>query len=608
MKIKTLFRASTLERAETDSENRTVKLSFSSEIPVERYFGNEILSHAPGAADLSRLNNGAPLLFNHDPDRLIGVVESARIADGRGVAVVRFSRNPDGERAFQDVQDGILRNVSVGYRIEQMQLTGERDGIKTYTVTRWTPHEISAVSVPADPTTQIGRNEDSGEEYAVEVIATETNEEQVEMEPETKIETVATPVVDVEQIGAEAVKAERARVAQIEAIAKKHGLEDLGRQLIEGGKSLDESRAAFLERIQETQGAKIVKTETANIGLSEKEIRQFSFMRLINALANPGDRRAQEAAKYEREISEAAAAKTGRAPQGFLVPTDVLNAKRDLVAGTASAGGYTVSTDLLAESFIELLRKKSIVQAAGARVMSGLVGNVSIPKHTGAASAFWLSEGQSATESQQTFDQVTMSPKTVGAYTDISRKLMLQSSLDVEALVRADLAAVLALAIDQAALYGTGASNQPMGLKGLLAGSAQELDFAGATPTFAEIVGLESKISSKDADVAGMRYIVNANMAGALKSAAKEAGYPVYILEGGTANGYPVLTSNQVAAGDVIFGDFAGSMMLGFWSGLDIMVDPFSGSTSGTVRIVAMQDCDIAIRHAESFARGNNTL
>lgn len=236
--------------------------------------------------------------------------------------------------------------------------------------------------------------------------------------------------------------------------------------------------------------------------------------------------------------------------------------------------------------------------------MSGLQGNVAIPKQTGAATAYWVAESGAPDESQQTIGQVTMTPKTVGAYTDFSRRLILQSSIDVENMVRRDLAAVIALAIDTAALYGTAASNQPRGLKNQ--SGINTKDFAATNPTFAELVGMETEVQTDNADIGTMRYLMNPAQVGAAKTTPKfGSGTEATIWEpGNTINGYAVERSNQIVAGDVFFGNWS-DLLIGFWSGLDLTVDPYAGATSGTVRVIALQDCDIAVRNAVSFCYGD---
>ena len=567
-------------------EDRTFEFPFSSEYPVARYFGNEILSHEVESADLSRLNDGAPLLFNHNPDRVIGVVERAYI-DGkkrRGYARVRFSRNAFAQEILSDVKDGVLRNVSFGYSIDKMEERGSGD----YVATAWSPYELSVVSIPADPGVGFGRS--LGDENAASAAPT----------PDP-LPTMENTTPDLAVVRAEAIEAERTRISDISALCDKHNLADLGRQLIESGRSIDEARAAVLDKLDIQQEP--VTMSAAEIGLSEKESRSFSFLRAINYLSNPADRAAREAAAFEIEASEAAAAKLGRQSRGITIPQDVL--RRDLTVGVASAGGNLVATDLDAGSFIDLLRNASALDQAGATVLTGLTGNVAIPRQSGAATAYWVAESGAPTESQQTVDQVSLTPKTVAAYTDYSRRLMLQSSIDVENMVRSDLARVLALKIDLAGLYGTGSSGEPLGLK-LTTGVGTE-NFAAATPTFAEVVALESDVATANALLGSPVYLMNAAMRGSLKTQTKDTGSGMFVMEGNEVNGYRGVLSNQVASGDLWFGNFA-DLIIGYFSGLDIMVDPYSNSTSGTVRVVAMQDCDIAVRHPESFSRGNDTL
>ena len=568
-------------------EERTYEFPFSSEFPVARYFGNEILSHEGESADLSRLNDGAPLLFNHNPERVIGVVERAYI-DGnkrRGYARVRFSRNAFAQEILGDVKDGVLRNVSFGYSIDKMEERGSGD----YVATAWSPYEISVVSIPADNTVGIGRSL---------VPTPDAASAAPSPDPLPPMENTAP---DLAVVRAEAVEAERTRISSINALCTKHRMADLGQQLVESGRSIDEARAAVLDKLNVPQ--ETVNMSAAEIGLSAQESRRFSFLRAINYLANPTDRSAREAAAFEIEASDAAAAKLGRQSRGITIPQDVL--RRDLNVGTASAGGNLVATDLDAGSFIDLLRNASALDQAGATVLTGLTGNVAIPRQSGAGTAYWVAESGAPTESQQTVDQVSLTPKTVAAFTDYSRRLMLQSSIDVENMIRNDLATVLALKIDLAGLYGTGSNSEPLGLK-LTTGVGSE-DFAAATPTFAEVVALESDVATANALAGSPVYLMNAAMRGGLKTKAKDTGSGLFVMEGDLVNGYRGVLSNQVASGDLWFGNFA-DLIIGYFSGLDLMVDPYTHSTSGTVRVVAMQDVDIAVRHPESFTRGNNTL
>jgi HK97 family phage major capsid protein/HK97 family phage prohead protease len=583
---------------EDGAEDRSIEFSFSSETPVARWFGDEVLSHDSGAVDLQRLNDGAPVLFNHDPNRPIGVVERAWV-DGekrRGVARVRFSRNSFADEVFGDVQDGILRNISVGYTISEVDTT--RDGIVV--ATSWQAHEVSVVSVPADASVGIGRSLDS--DNAVDKAVLPHHSKTPSMEE----------TINIEEVRAQAAADERTRVASITAMCREHNV-DLAQPLIERGVSEADAMREVLAEIGKrakqpatpaASAATPISGQSADIGLSAREAKEFSFVRAINALSNPGDRRAQDAAAFEREVSSAVEQRTGRTAQGILVPNEVL--RRDLTVGTGSAAGDLVFTDARPGSFIELLRNRMALSAVGVQTLSGLMGNVAIPRQTGAPTAYWVAEKGSPTESNPTVDQINMTPKTVGAYTDFSRKLMLQSSIDVETMVRNELATVLALEIDRVGLYGLGNTNQPLGLK--LTTGINTVNLGAAAPTYAELVQMETEIAADNADIGAMAYISNATIYGGLKTTEKAANTAQFVLEpGGTVNGYPIVRSNQVASGDVWFGVWS-NLILGLWSGLDLTVDPYANATSGGVRVIALQDLDYGCRHPECFVRANDSL
>ena len=609
MKIGSLRRAFSFERSAIDEASRTISLSFSSELPVERWFGSEVLSHEDGSADLKRLNDGAPLLFNHDPDRIIGVVETAAISGGRGVATVRFASTEAAQEMAAMVNDGIIRNVSFGYQILEMKEAPKG----TFTATRWAPYEISLVSIPADPTVGVGRSDDQQDTPMTKVIRELPAIESDTPPPSEKQDIKMDTPVEVTAAANAAVENERARISGISALSRKFaGNDDLANTLIDSGKSLDEARAAFLETIGAKQVA--LTGRESEIGMTQKETRQFSIIRAINAIANPTVRKFQEDAAFEFECSRAASERSGKQSEGIMLPFDVLTAQRDLLVGTATAGGNTVATDLLSGSFIDLLRNKMVVMGLGTQMLTGLQGNVAIPRQTGGASAFWVNENAAPTESEATFGQVTMSPRTVGAFTDISRKLLLQSSIDVQSFVTRDIATALSLEIDRVCIHGTGTAPQPRGIVatsgiGSVAGGAN-----GAAPTYSHIVDLETAVSQVNADVGTMGYLTNSRVRGVLKKTfvnTTGGETPVFGSDN-TMNGYRAAVTNQVSntltkgtatsiCSAIIFGNFS-DLIIGTWGGLDLKVDDITGATTGAVRVVALQDVDVAIRNAGSFS------
>lgn len=591
-----LVRAFNVERASINIEARTVQLAFASELPYERWWGIEILECTPGAMRQSRMRSGANLLCDHNTRDVIGVVESVEVGADRVVrAVVRFGKSERADEVFQDVIDGIRRNVSVGYQIHKAVLVETNEGQETYRVTDWEPFEVSLVSVPADPTVGVGRS-----------LSHESSPSPILIKEKAMTEAVVTPAHVATPAAVQVVET-RNHASEITKIAAGiPGGAELAMKSIQAGHTVEQFQ---LEAIRAMASKPI---PTSDIGLSAQEVRQFSVVRAIHALANPSDMAAQRAAAFEFEASKAVGDKMGKSARGFFVPTDVQ--KRDLVVGTPTAGGNLVATELLSGSFIDLLRNAMVINRMGTRMLSGLVGQIAIPKQTGAATAYWVAENGAPTESQQTIGQVTMSPKTVGAFTDISRKLTLQSSISVEQMVNQDLAQVLGLAIQQAAISGTGASNQPSGLLTLVTPSVIG-GTNGLAPTWAHIVALETNVAVGNADIGTLGYLTNTKVRGKLKTTEKftgTSGQPVYADGTTPLNGYMAGITNAVpsnlvkgtsgaTASAILFGNFA-DLVIGMWGSLDIMVDPYTGSTAGTVRVVALQDVDVAVRNVESFA------
>lgn len=406
---------------------------------------------------------------------------------------------------------------------------------------------------------------------------------------------------------------EATRVRTIVEMGERFGYAEAARGFVSGGKSVDEFRDHLLAA-QHAREQKPINEQhsAADIGLTGQEARQFSFLNVIRALSDPTDRRAQEAAAFEFEASVAAQKRSGRDSDRFMIPTDVLtralNSNSSGVT-TSDTGGYSIATTLMTQSFVEILRNRAVLMQR-ASTMGGLVGNIDIPRQIAAATGYWLGEDDDATESELGLGQISMSPKTVAAYSEITRKLMQQSSMDVEALVRADLAKQMALTIDKAGFYGTGSDHQPLGLANQTGIHATSFTTA-AKPTYLELIDMETKIALDNADVDSMTYIGAAGFRGYAKGALKfpgSAGTATIWESGakardGMVNGYNADITNQVAAGDLFFGNWA-DLIIGMWGGLEMMVDPFSGSKKGRIRIVTFQDVDIAVRRKESFTLG----
>ena len=574
-----------------DEDKRVVRVGVSSEEPVERSFGMEVLGHSAGDINMEFINSGrAPLLLDHDMTKQIGVIEEFKLDETakRTTAVVRFGKSALAREVFEDVKDGIRMNISVGYRIDKLERY-EQDN-ETYYKAQWTPMEVSSVSVPADQSrlVGVGRSKDK-QNNNIEVKLMENEKKQDINLDEVRAQTV------------EDAKAEFKRNSkEIIDLAVKHNKRDLADKAISDGISVAEFRGILLENISNN-----TPLETpSEIGMTKEEVREFSLVKAIRAMANPSDRQAQRDAEFEFECSAEAARQYGKDAQGIMLPAEVLRTwgKRDI---NSSDDSTLISEDYRGGDFIDVLRNESSVMQAGATMLRGLQGNVVIPKKTAASSAGWIAtEGTAASESEFTSGSVTMSPKVIGAFTDATRLLLQQSSLDVENLIRDDLTKSIATAIDLGALAGSGSSGQPTGIAST--SGINTTTFAAANPTWAEIVAMESAVANDNALTGSLAYICRPADFGTLKTTEKATGTAQFVVSpDNTMNGYNVVRSNQVTSGDFYFGNFA-DLLIGMYGGLDITVDPYALSTSGGVRIVALQTVDVAVRHAVSFCKSSD--
>lgn len=584
-----------LRKEEKDAFTR-LTFAASSETPVERWFGDEILSHDKSAIRLDRVKRGAaPLLFNHDSGDVIGMVDGARIEDSRLVVDAHFF-NTDRAREIEAMVDGGLRNVSLQYRIHAVE---EETKTQRYTVRDWEPLEVSIVSIPADATVGLGR---SSEVFEVRMLRTShpavtavTKEPKMADEKEAAAgESAEVKVQVVRHEGPSAVEMEKARQRGIDNLAKANGIDEgVKSRWISAGTSLEQVSEDLMQ-ILKSRSEKA--TPVTEIGLSDKEARRFSLARAINACADQNWADAGLEAEVSREIGK----RLGRVSdkKRFYVPAEVQ--KRDLTVASAAGGGYLVETKN--QSFIEILRNSSVAIRMGTQVLGGLQGSVTVPKQTGAATNYWLAtEATAITESQQTFGQMALSPKTAGAYTEISRQLLLQSSPGAEQPVQSDLAQVVALAVDLAVLNGSGSGGQPTGI----IGTSGIGSVTGTSLAYAGIVEFQTDTAGGNALFDSSGYVTTPAVAGLLKQRVKFSSTASPIWEGklleGTVDGYRAMASNQVPSANILFGDFS-KVVLAEWGVLEVEVNPYANFAAGIVGVRAMYSIDVGVRYAAAFS------
>lgn len=407
--------------------------------------------------------------------------------------------------------------------------------------------------------------------------------------------------------------AERKRVEEILAIGARFNCTDKAREAIRDGVPWE----VFRDHVWSRQPAgKPLDTPATTLGMSEKEVRNFSIVRALRAIVE-GHR---DEAAFEFECSNLIAERLGKKARGLYVPADVLYERidpdglklRDVTKATS--GGNLVATNLQPQSFIELLRNATKVVSMGARMLPGLVGDVAIPRQATGSVASWVGEGGNTSESDATFDQVTLNPKTITVRTDMTRRMLAQSTPAIEGLVRADLSMALGLGIDSAAINGTGSSNQPRGIRNVVGVGLVALGANGAAPTWQSQIDLVKTCKIANADQGTLGFLTNASAWGKMMGTPKVAGQPVYILEDpGTALlGRRFEVSEQVPSNLVkgtsgavcsaeLYGNWA-ELLIGEWGVLDLFPDPYTLGDSGGLVIRAFKDIDIAVRHAASFA------
>jgi len=629
-----VVRAFCIERLRDEKTQETAyRVSLSSEAPIKDWpwAPPNILVHEKASVDLDGVaERGLPLFVNHDAYTLtsmVGRIVNIRLDKKRLVGDLRFSKaNPDAAMVREMVDEGTLTDMSLRAEPIKIQRTEGSDGTtESVKWLRWRPIEGSVAGIGADRSIGIGRNKPTSvstpavpakpkePSMADDTAAAGENADQtaaVTRSAETRVE-VGRQELDKNF----AAEQERRRQQAIRNLATANSVgDDTVQNWITRGMSLD-SVADDILAIHKERGKTTPRSISA-LGLSERESGQYSLCRAILAARDNDWRKAG----FELECHRTIADKTDKPQQNncFYVPLEVQRRQssvnyaqlaerhgqsqwiqRDLNTASLGAGGALVQTSVM--GFDELLRNLSFAFRMGATRLTGLRDNVTIPRQSAAATAEWLSsETGAATESQPTFVQLAMTPKTVSAYTELSRKLLMQSSIDVEGLVNADLAAVAALAVDVAVISGTGASGQPLGIDnvtGVGTVSGTSLGLAGL---------LETQTDLAAANVMPMRggYVTTPAVAALMIAEVLYASTasPAWIgnVWGGTMMGFPAMSTNQVATATMYFGAWE-NCVVGEWGVLEVDTNPYANFGAGIIGVRAMYSVDVGIRRPAAF-------
>lgn len=648
-----LTRTVTVEqRAAKGADDNTIELAISSETPYERWWGIEVLGHGAKEVDLSRINDGRhPLLINHDTNRQVGVIDKAWIGDDnvlRGIA--RFSKADEAQKILQDVRDGIRTLVSVGYMVDQIvEITTGKDGKSVertltwaefeaeqkalhgdnftragtpaarakgdeppvYRVTRWIPFEASLVAVPADTTVGVGR--------AAE--APQVQQEEVQ-EPAAKDLSPATPASPINEVKIMTDPVNKPDPNKAEE-NRRNAILDLGEQYKDHVSQKDvadalrngRSAEQFKDLVMDKLSTKFTDTSAMHIGMSAKEAKRYSLGRALLATVT-GD---WSKAGFERECSQAVEKLFGRTPEGFYLPFDVF--RRDFNVGTGSEAGNLVPKDLRTDLFVDALRNALVMGPLGVRILAGLSGNIDMPRKSSPTTVGRLTEIGSASETGPLTAKVTLSPKRVGGYVEVSKQALIQSAMALEGMIRDDLIMSAAVELENSVINGNGTAPQILGIRnvsgiGTVVGGTQ-----GAAPTWAHLVDLESACANSNAEpdrLAG--YLINTKSRGAFKKTQKATNLPFIWDNGGQPlNGYRAAVSNNVpsnltkgtqtticSAG--LFSSDWSMEVIGIFGAPDVVVDPYTKANTGQVKITLNTFSDAGCRQPAAFSKIDDWL
>ncbi len=528
-------------------DNGTYKAVLATEYPVVRNFGSEVLEISPSAINLERFP--LPVIVSHNMEALpVGVAENPRIENRQLIADVSLGESEEAKGVARDIDDGVITSVSIGYRNEDWEERG--DGVY---VSAWTPHEVSIVSVPADPHAKIG-------------IRSMSNE------------------------------ISRKEAGEIVVLGKRHNLVGEAADALEKGMSVQDFRGLVLDQIASTP------LDTApEIGLTRKEAGSFSLSRAILAQAT-GD---WKDAGFEHEVIRSTSRHATR-QGGFVLPKEMMT--RDILK--SGTGSNLVGTDHMSGSFIEYLYKRSDILSR-VTSMTGMTQDIAIPRMTATASTAYYTEGATITESTPAFDQVTLSANTLAALVEFSRKMFVQGLPDVEQIVRNDLARVIGLKIDETILNGSGSGPEPTGILNTSGIGDVAMGTNGGTPNYTHLIDLIKEVAIDAADSNGA-FIINPQTEAFLRKTPKVSSTDsVMILEGNELANRPVIVSQNLPSNltkgtgtdlsAILYGNLRDVLYASF-GGLEIVVDPHTKLNQGIIRVGAFLENDLALRHPESFA------
>ncbi|EFL6554619.1 TPA: phage major capsid protein [Escherichia coli] len=637
------------------------EIAFSSEQPYQRQFWDEqnqemvvldeILVHTPEAVDLSRLNNNAPLLFNHIFDNHIGVVCNARIdADNVGRATVRFSKHGTLANDIRNkVIEGTMEKISVGYDIKEYHIDYTKGQL---IVTKWAPYELSFVTVPADDTVGLNRSlntitvnleakrdmtKEQIEEIKEEQEPAQVEETPVEENKESEVEETQERQVEENEEDEnledgkdaehpESVDDDSSTVREAEEVKEEREAAPVEEEKIEEGAERSEEDELEIREIARelniNEDDEEFKRALANKEITPEAFRTKALNNITNAQRNNEQINKEQIMEktfdlnnvirslvdgdvlgaHEAEYSAMAATATmqrGRAARGgsVFVPAAAMRAAS---AGNTKAD-LTAITDekLMTESYIEMLMPESVLGRLGVTVYSGLNSPTAIPKMTkSSVDAFgFVDENGSAPESKAEFSNVKLSPKTFAGGNPISRQ-SIKTVPGIATLITDHINQAVRIKLEQLILSDKDNERGPAGLVKQLVDASRVTKKAAFS--YKDFLKEIAALTDAGVPAQAIKFAMSGATAAELESTLKDNGVSGYIIENGKLAGYDVVTSGVIPADHIVLGDFSG-ITIGEWGGLELDMDLTTYRDRGAVVPRIFVDLDYVVAQPEAL-------
>lgn len=636
------------------------EIAFSSEQPYQRQFWDEqnqemvvldeILVHTPEAVDLSRLNNNAPLLFNHNFDNHIGVVCNARIdADKVGRATVKFSKHGTLANDIRNkVIEGTMEKISVGYDIKEYQIDYAKGQL---IVTKWAPFEISFVTVPADDSVGLNRSlntitvnleakrdmtKEQIEEIKEEQESAQVEETPVEENKESEVEETQERQVEENKENEnledgkdaehpESVDDDSSTVREAEEIKEEREAAPVEEEKIEVAERSEEDELEIREIARElniNEDDEEFKRALTNKEITPEAFRTKALNNLVNAQRNneqinkeqimektfdlnnvirslvDGDVLGANEAEYSA-MAATATMQRGRAARGgsVFVPAAAMRAA---AAGNTKAD-LTAITDekLLTESYIEMLMPESVLGRLGVTVYSGLTAPTAIPKMTkSSVDAFgFVDENGAAPEGKAEFANVKLSPKTFAGGNPISRQ-SIKTVPGIATLITDHINQAVRIKLEQLILSDKDNERGPAGLVKQLVDASRVTKKAAFS--YKDFLKEIAALTDAGVPAQAIKFAMSGATAAELESTLKDNGVSGYIIENGKLAGYDVVTSGVIPADHIVLGDFSG-ITIGEWGGLELDMDDTTYRAQSAIVPRIWVDLDYVVTQPEAL-------